>query len=564
MAWHFRLPCYTCIILSLLMQEGHSRKRNDDEVEPLYSKAVNVHVGLGNNLETSLAEPAMGKLVQFLNTYCGNCRRFAPTFKKMAVELQKWSRVLRIYAVDCAHWDNVKLCRDFRIRFTPTLRYFPSKFQRSGGETGTEIDSKIPREIEKQLIESLSQNDYSGSKGVKPNFDPIEPDDNLQEVYAQFDNQVTYILLVHPAEIGTETILHMLPFPDVGVRIIKDAQMFANFGLQPCRQKLALLNRAGAVQPLRNVGQSSAAYVHSVAGFLQQNGHTRVPTLPTTPAPENNLSQGYDAFIVDYVLSSKKVLFQADLEQAIYQFLHVEIPRTPFISGYRFKALRHIIRLFRRFNVLSQDGRRMLNSLVKHLFEVDEITGEEFRHVLDDLQTRLEPIFGDRQYVGCLGSTLHTRRFSCSLWTLFHYLTVLAAQRKVYPPSSVAIGLYGLAKYFYGCADGSKHFMEMAKRRKIAQVTSHDEEILWLWEAHNEVNERLAGDSAEDPRFPKVQFPERKHCPDCYGSDSDSDEFDRDEVLRYLKRVYDLDYLSLERLPGGARRDTNANEHKSR
>ncbi|XP_039231705.1 sulfhydryl oxidase 2 isoform X1 [Drosophila yakuba] len=547
MVWHFGLPYYTCIILTLFMQEGHLMQRCDEDVKPLYSEVDNVLVGLGDSLERSLAEPAMGKLVQFMNTYCGNCRRFAPTFKKMAVDLQKWNRALRIYAVDCALWENVKLCRDFRIRFTPTIRYFPSKFQRSRHETGTDIETQNPTEIVEQLIENLSENDYSGGSGIKLNFDPIEPDDELQEVYAQFDNKVSYILLVHPVEIGMETILNMLPYPDVGVRIIKDAEMFANFGLKPCKQKLALLNRSGRVQPIRPKGESSSAYVNSVAAFLERNGHPSMPTWPIAPAPENNLSDEYDAIIVDYVLHSRKVLFQDDLEQAIQQLLHVEIPKTPFISGYKFKALRHIIRLLRRFNVLGRDGRRMLNSLVKHLFEVDEITGEEFRDVVDDLQTRLDPIFTDEQYVGCLGSTPHTRRYSCSLWTLFHYLTVLAAQAKTYPPSSVTIGLYGLAKYFYGCQDGAKHFMKLAKRRMIAQVTSHDEEILWLWEIHNEVNEKLAGDASEDPRFPKVQFPERKHCPECYSEDSD--EFDRDEVLKYMKRVYDLEYLSIYDLP---------------
>lgn len=556
MVWHFGVPYLTCIILILIMQEGHSKQRCLDEEPPLYSKEDNIHVVVGASLEKILAEPAMGKLVQFLNSYCGNCRRFAHTFRKMAVDLQKWNRVLRIYAVDCARLENVKLCRDFRITLTPTIRYYPSKFQRIRHGIGTDIETTIPSEIADQLIESLSENDYSESKGVKPIFDPIEPGNKLNDIYAQFDNKVTYILLVHPVDMGIETILNMLPYPDVGVRIIKDAEMFAQFGLKPCKQMVALLNRSGKAQLIKPAGKSSSAYVESVAGLLHQNGHTSMPTLPPAE-PEYILSEGYDAFIVDYVLNSTKVLFQADLEQAIYQFLHVEIPKTAFISGFKFKALRHIIRLFRRFNVLNRDGRRMLNSLVNHLFEVTEITGEEFRDVVDDLQTRLDPIFAEQQYVGCLGSTPHTRRFSCSLWTLFHYFTVLAAQMKVYPPSSVTIGLYGLAKFFYDCKDGSMYFVKLAKRMNIAKVRTHDEEILWLWEAHNEVNEKLAGDASGDPRFPKVQFPERKHCPDCY---THSGEFDRYEVLKYLKRVYNLSYLSGDAEPHSRR----SNECKSK
>lgn len=75
----------------------------------------------------------------------------------------------------------------------------------------------------------------------------------------------------------------------------------------------------------------------------------------------------------------------------------------------------------------------------------------------------------------------------------------------------------------------------MAKRRKIFEVTSWNDSILWLWLAHNEVNKRLSGDQTEDPEYPKGPFPTKERCPRCYNTD---DTWNIEEVLHYIKHIY--------------------------
>lgn len=75
----------------------------------------------------------------------------------------------------------------------------------------------------------------------------------------------------------------------------------------------------------------------------------------------------------------------------------------------------------------------------------------------------------------------------------------------------------------------------MAQRRKIHEVSSWDDSILWLWFAHNEVNKRLAGDQTEDPEYPKEQFPLSERCPRCTDVKGDWNVL---EVLQYIKHVY--------------------------
>lgn len=45
---------------------------------------------------------------------------------------------------------------------------------------------------------------------------------------------------------------------------------------------------------------------------------------------------------------------------------------------------------------------------------------------------------------------------------------------------------------FFGCKECGRHF-EQAAAANMDQVTSREDEILWLWNQHNRVNTRLAG-----------------------------------------------------------------------
>lgn len=62
---------------------------------------------------------------------------------------------------------------------------------------------------------------------------------------------------------------------------------------------------------------------------------------------------------------------------------------------------------------------------------------------------------------------------------------------------------------------------------------SHDM-IMYLWRAHNIVNNRLHGDTTEDPQFTKYQFPPLFLCPTCHSGG----HFSRRQVRNFLLRYY--------------------------
>lgn len=143
------------------------------------------------------------------------------------------------------------------------------------------------------------------------------------------------------------------------------------------------------------------------------------------------------------------------------------------------------------------------------------------------------------------------------MWQIFHYLTVSATNsEKSHDPQEVLRAIHGYVKYFFGCADCSEHFQQMAERNGIWKVTTKDAAVLWLWSAHNEVNRRLAGDTSEDPVFPKIQYPSQYACPQCYQEmgpaqsatpldiNNNTPHWETGEVLYFLRRVYSLINLS--------------------
>ena len=92
---------------------------------------------------------------------------------------------------------------------------------------------------------------------------------------------------------------------------------------------------------------------------------------------------------------------------------------------------------------------------------------------------------------------------------------------------------------FFGCRHCALHFGHMYSTTvKRSNMSSPDTAVLWLWEAHNRVNKRLAGDPSEDPEAPKIQFPSAEMCPGCRGDEGD---WDRDAVLAFLKTQYAFD-----------------------
>ncbi|KAB2090648.1 hypothetical protein ES319_A03G137000v1 [Gossypium barbadense] len=156
----------------------------------------------------------------------------------------------------------------------------------------------------------------------------------------------------------------------------------------------------------------------------------------------------------------------------------------------------------------------------------------------------------------CRGSKNDTRGFSCGLWVLMHSLSVRIEDGE---SQTAFTSICDFIHNFFICQECRQHFYEMCSSVK-GPFTKARDFALWLWSAHNEVNERLMKEEASlktgDPKFPKIIWPPKQFCPSCHHSRGPKDkggsqiDWKRDEVFKFLISYYGNTLVSLYKEKG--------------
>ncbi len=251
--------------------------------------------------------------------------------------------------------------------------------------------------------------------------------------------------------------------------------------------------------------------------------------------------------------------YMSDLENAIIYSLSHEVGSRSSIVGPALDALREYTDVLdKHFPARDRPEtagflHKLRNWVASHN---DAIRGEDVIAEINDLRASTGA-FADTPngaWIGCRGSKPIFGGYPCSLWTLWHVLTVNQMNEEE-PPYRVLEAMLGYIKHFFGCEDCTRHFLQVAEGQGgiRSRVSTKNDSILWLWQAHNKANQRLAGDLTDDKAFPKEIFPNRQHCSDCYTNRLGSDlwsEFNRGKILEFLQYLYGVDNLSGRGLRG--------------
>ncbi|ELV13151.1 Sulfhydryl oxidase 2 [Tupaia chinensis] len=222
-------------------------------------------------------------------------------------------------------------------------------------------------------------------------------------------------------------------------------------------------------------------------------------------------------------LVSMTRLYTADLESGLHYLLRVELAAHRSLAGAELRTLRDFVTIMAKISGIL---------LPNHI-----------------------------KWVGCQGSRPELRGYPCSLWKLFHTLTVRASTHPQAlagtgfedDPQAVLQTVRRYVRSFFGCRDCADHFEDMADA-SMASVKTADQAVLWLWRAHNVVSGRLAVEGppapapapchpSEDPKFPKVPWPSPDLCPACHEEVRGLDSWSESHVLAFLKRHYSSDNL---------------------
>ena len=99
------------------------------------------------------------------------------------------------------------------------------------------------------------------------------------------------------------------------------------------------------------------------------------------------------------------------------------------------------------------------------------------------------------EWVGCRGSQPQFRGYPCSLWQLFHSLTVGAMLRDPDDPHSPELVSGAIKSYvqeYFTCRHCADNFANETNHLTIFEGRK-DRAVIWLWAIHNLVNARLSG-----------------------------------------------------------------------
>lgn len=196
-----------------------------------------------------------------------------------------------------------------------------------------------------------------------------------------------------------------------------------------------------------------------------------------------------------------------------------------------------------RYYLIEENVHNIFKELQTYVKEAPELSGENFKNKVIELEAKWGQLSSTNKWVGCQGSEPTLRGYTCGLWTLFHFLTVQAAEMNITNnPLETLEAIHGYVQFFFGCSECSQHFQSMAAEHNIWNVSSKDDAVIWLWKAHNKVNERIKGDNTEDPMFPKIQFPCEAACKQC--RKPTNEEWNENEVLFFLKKMHLIQNLN--------------------
>nr|DBA18030.1 TPA: hypothetical protein GDO54_016326 [Pyxicephalus adspersus] len=404
------------------------------------------------------------------------------------------------------------------------------------------MQCREPALIRKFIIDELESRKTSPPPACPP-LEPISTPE-LEQFFQNNDEKYLVLIFELPdMYMAREVSLDMVQYDGISVRRALNTQndLVAKFNVSSFPTGL-LLNRNGSVSRIKLEKETRKEYtkfIRSLPGVKKLNlnliGWTTLEEENVTLKPAN---------------SSK--IYMADLESSLHYSLRVEVARYSTLEGERLAALRGYINVLQKYFPARPMLRTMLNYLGDWLSkrETDSISYEDFANVLNNKDNDKDAVLAPHvNYVWCQGSKPEYRGFPCTVWTLFHLLTVQALEHKTSnsDPQEVLQVMRKYVRFFFGCRACAGEFEKMASE-SMHTIRDHDEAIKWLWSRHNRVNKRLAGNNEEDPEFPKIQWPSKELCPNCRRKVLNDEIWDVPNVLRFLKQRFSVSNISFKYL----------------
>uniref|UniRef100_A0A7N5JLB9 Sulfhydryl oxidase n=1 Tax=Ailuropoda melanoleuca TaxID=9646 RepID=A0A7N5JLB9_AILME len=598
--WRSRPPPSRLLLLLLAVAGASAAPRS-----ALYSSSDPLTLLQADTVRGAVLGSSSAWAVEFFASWCGHCIAFAPTWKALANDVKDWRPALNLAALDCADETNSAICRDFNIPGFPTVRFFKA-FSKNGSGATLPVAGADVETLRKRLIDALESHGDTWPPACPP-LEPARMEE-IDGFFARNDEDYLALIFEKEGSyLGREVTLDLSQHRGIAVRRVLNTEgdVVSKFGVTDF-PSCYLLFRNGSASQVHVLVESRSfytAYLQRFSRAPRESVPTKVvPTTAHTVAPTvwkvADRSKIYMADLdsaLHYVLRvevGKFSVLEGQRLVALKKFMAVlaqpearAFPLDPCSLLEAAGGTGHWVacghqRFLRQAEGDSLKSRALNSSFLltpgpekeegsKSGRRAKHFPGQplvqNFLHSINDwlkrqqrkkipysffkaaLDNRKEGTVVAKKvnWVGCQGSEPHFRGFPCSLWILFHFLTVQAARhnldhsQETAKAQEVLQAIRGYVRFFFGCRDCASHFEQMAAA-SMHRVESLNSAVLWLWSSHNKVNARLAGAASEDPHFPKVQWPPRELCSPCHDELRGTPVWDLSNTLRFLKTHFSL------------------------
>ncbi|XP_049908023.1 sulfhydryl oxidase 2 [Epinephelus moara] len=413
------------------------------------------------------------------------------------------------------------------------------------------------REIQsvRQLMVNILQNH---TKLDRPDHcPPLEPYSSVEllPLLGQRSDHYTAIVVEEPdSYVGREVILDLLQYSGVVVKRalssdlpLLDALKITTFPSVYLLHPNATHTHLHVQKRLRFFFSSLLRTLPGVQRRLKLGSSSSTSGGQVGALPDKHSSEPWRDF-------DRSKVYTADLETALHYLLRVELATHNTLEGEELKVFKDFVTLVAKLYPGGGSVVKLMETLSDWLLSLP-LPRIPYQAVLDlvDNKMRISGVFlgAELRWVGCQGSRAGLRGYPCSLWTLFHVLTI---QHDAMPTALENSGLEGEAapvlqvmrryiRTFFGCEECGRNF-EQAAAVSMERVHSREEQILWLWNQHNRVNYRLAGSLSDDPLFPKAPWPSPSLCSSCHEEKNGVHIWNQDNVLLFLRQHYGASNLS--------------------
>ncbi|KAG9350846.1 hypothetical protein JZ751_024735 [Albula glossodonta] len=472
-----------CILMSFFFLNTPSAEAG------LYSTTDQIVILSPDTVDSVLFNSSSALVVEFYASWCGHCVAFSPVWKTLAEDVKEWKPAVDLAAIDCAEEANRKTCQNFGIRGFPTLKFFHAYSQ---SESKGEPLKGFPRDVRslrRVIIKMLETHEETWP----PACPPLEPASKAEIDNFFETNSVEYLALVFENEksyVGREVTLDLLQYENITVRRVLSTEEGLVSKLGVTEFPSCYLYYANGNFTRLNVLNEARAFYSYALQRLPGVVRAGKPQPVITDHHKNTTKHEWRQF-------NRSRVYMSDLESALHYSLRVELATHATISGQDLRAVKDYISILAKYFPGRPVVKKLLQSVDKWLEERgdSELPYSALKDMLDNTAQVPDAVLPEGvRWVGCQGTQPHFRGYPCSMWTLFHVLTVQAIKSPGTDPLEVLRAMREYVHSFFGCRACASHFEAMAAE-SMNNVRTLSTAALWLWSRHNRVNNRLADTS---------------------------------------------------------------------